>query len=142
MSAWGTAETDAHARCGHCDNCKREPESIERRDVTLQAWQILRVTQAIEQESGRVTVSMLADLVRGVGGGAFGVPSGGRGRGKGRSGNKEKVGLDLEEIAGGKVLLSKEVLSSTILLFPVLIIAYRTYRRRKPSSYIYSCLDT
>ncbi|KAL5514242.1 hypothetical protein ACEPAG_2330 [Sanghuangporus baumii] len=108
MSAWGTAETDAHARCDHCDNCKRPPEAMERRDVTLPAWQILRVSQVIERMSGRVTMGMLADLVRGAGGGSFGAVVGGRGRGKGKGGAKEKIGLDLDEIAGGKVQLGKE----------------------------------
>ncbi|KAL5476913.1 hypothetical protein ACEPAI_3099 [Sanghuangporus weigelae] len=108
MSAWGTAETDAHARCGHCDNCKRPPEAMERRDVTLPAWQILRVSQVIERMSGRVTMGMLADLVRGAGGGSFGAVVGGRGRGKGKGGAKEKIGLDLDEIAGGKVQLGRE----------------------------------
>ncbi|THH10608.1 hypothetical protein EW145_g1208 [Phellinidium pouzarii] len=106
MSAWGTAESDAHARCGHCDNCTRPPESVERRDVTLAAWQILQVTQTIERDGGRVTLGMLADLVRGVGGGAYGVSGGGGKRGKGKA--KEKVELDLGEIAGGKVKLGKD----------------------------------
>lgn len=105
MSAWATTEADAHARCGHCDNCTRPPESIERRDVTLEAWQILQVAQAIERDGGRVTLSMLADLVRGAGGGVYGVGGGKRGKGKA----KEKVGLDLAEIAGGKITLSKDV---------------------------------
>ena len=61
----------------------------------------------MEREGGRVTLGMLADLVRGVGGGAFGVSGGGK-RGKGNA--KEKVELDLEEIAGGKVMLSKDVI--------------------------------
>ena len=105
MSAWATSEADVHARCGHCDNCSRPPENVERRDVTLEAWQILQVAQAIERDGGRVTLSMLADLVRGAGGGAYGVAGGKRGKGKA----KEKVGLDLAEIAGGKIALGKDV---------------------------------
>ena len=70
------------------------------------AWQILKVAEAIERDGGRVTLGMLGDLVRGSGGGSYGVAGGGR-RGKGRG--KEKVGLDLEDIAGGKVKLSKDV---------------------------------
>jgi hypothetical protein len=27
--------------CGHCDNCTRSPNSVERKDVTLAMWQIL-----------------------------------------------------------------------------------------------------
>lgn len=49
---------------------------------------------------------MMADLIRGAGGGSFGIIGDGK-KGKGKS--KEKVGLDLEGIAGGKVALSKDV---------------------------------
>ncbi|KAI5121119.1 hypothetical protein M0805_002791 [Coniferiporia weirii] len=117
MSAWGTAESDAHARCGHCDNCTRPPETVERRDVTLAAWQVLQIAEAIERDRGRVTLGMLADLVRGAGGGAFGVSGGGGKRGKGKA--KEKVGLDLDEIAGGKVALGKD--ETEILLVNLLL---------------------
>lgn len=50
---------------------------------------------------------MLAELARGLGGGAFEVVSGGKGR-KGKK-TKEKLEVDLQEIAGGKVNLSKDV---------------------------------
>lgn len=106
MSAWATSEIGAHDRCGHCDNCTRPPETIERQDVTLAAWRILKVSDWIEHEGGRVTLGMLADLVRGAGGGSFGIASGG---GKGKSRAKEKIGLDLEDISGGKVTLGKDV---------------------------------
>lgn len=107
MSAWSTAETDALAKCGHCDNCVRSPESIEKKDVTLATWQILQVLKHIENDGGRVTLGMLADLVRGAGGGSYGVNNGGKKKGK-QSASKEKVGLDLEEVAGGKVALGKD----------------------------------
>lgn len=87
---------------------------MDRRDVTLPAWQILRVSQIVERMSGRVTMGMLADLVRGAGGGAFGAVVGGRGRGKGKGGSKEKISLDYDEIAGGKVELGKEVRGNLI----------------------------
>ncbi len=106
MSAWGTDEASAVSPCGHCDNCTRPPESICRKDVTLEAWRILRVADTIEQQGGRVTLGMMGDLVRGVGGGSFGVSNGGRG-GNGKS--KEKIGLDLESISNGKTSLSKDV---------------------------------
>ena len=47
---------------------------------------------------------MVADLVRGAGGGTFSV-FGGKGHGK----TKGRADLGLEEIAGGKVMLSKDV---------------------------------
>ena len=113
MSAWATQEADAHARCGHCDNCTRPPETIEQRNVTLQAWQIVKIAEQIARDGGRVTLGMLADLVRGAGGGAFGVAAGGkRGRGKGKTADKEKVNLDLDDVAGGKVALGRDVSAS------------------------------
>lgn len=106
MSSWATSESNALDRCGHCDNCTRSPDSIEHINVTTMAWRILKVTEAIERDSGRVTLGMLGDLVRGSGGGTYGVAGGGK-RGKGKA--KEKVDLDLEAIAGGKVNLTKDV---------------------------------
>ena len=70
----------------------------------------------IDGEGGRVTVGMLADLVRGVGGKAFQVPSGG-GKGRRRKSQGEKVGLDLEGIAGGKISLSKDVSNLAVSTF-------------------------
>ena len=104
INAWSTDGKDSLTRCSHCDNCIRPPEVIERRDVTVQAWQLVRIVEAIAAEGGRVTLGMLADLARGAGGGAFGV---GSRNGKGKS--KEKVGLDLEAICGGKVDMSRDV---------------------------------
>lgn len=106
ISSWATEESNALDRCGHCDNCTRPPESIERKDVTVEAWQILKVAGAVENDGGRVTLGMLGDLVRGAGGGAYGVAAGGR---KGKGNAKEKIGLDLDAIAGGKVTLPKDV---------------------------------
>lgn len=99
MAAWSTDGSENLSRCGHCDNCKRPPESIERKNVVLQAWQIVKVSQIIESEGGRVTLGMLSDLVRGAGGQSFGV---------GGSRSKEKNSLDLEAVASGKVEMNKD----------------------------------
>jgi ATP-dependent DNA helicase Q1 len=104
INAWSTDGKDTLTRCGHCDNCTRPPEAIEQRDVTVQAWQLMKIVEAIAAEGGRVTLGMLADLARGAGGGAFGV---GDRNGKGKP--KEKVGLDLETICRGKVDMSRDV---------------------------------
>lgn len=63
--------------------------------------------QHIENRGGRVTLGMMADLIRGAGGGSFGI-SKGKGR-KGKETLKDKAELDLDEIAGGKVGLNKDV---------------------------------
>ncbi|CAE6407088.1 unnamed protein product [Rhizoctonia solani] len=116
LSSWTTEAGGKLTPCGHCDNCTRPPETVATKDVTLDAWIILRVAQTIDNEGGRVTVGMLADLVRGVGGKAFQVPAGGGGgRGRRRKSQGEKVGLDLEGITGGKASLSKDDAETLII---------------------------
>jgi ATP-dependent DNA helicase Q1 len=73
-------------------------------DVTLQAWQILKIVDAVERQHGSLTLIGLVDLVRGNGGGAFTTSTRGR---KGQS--KEKADLDLDDVAGGKVVLNRDV---------------------------------
>lgn len=85
------------ANCGHCDNCTRLPESVTTKDVTLEAWTILKVAQEARRQNARVTLASLAGLVKG---------SGAIECGKGK--HKEKVHLDLDDIVGGKVELTKE----------------------------------
>lgn len=106
ISAWST-DGSALSRCGHCDNCTRDPDSIERKDVTLETWKVLKVSQTISAEGGRTTLGMLADLIRGAGGGAFDVSSGSRGKSKGQG--KQKSQLDLDSVCHGKVDLRKDV---------------------------------
>ena len=115
FSSWTSSTAGALAACGHCDNCTRSPETVEHRDVTLEAWQILQVVHEVERQGGRVTLGMMTDLIRGAGGGYFSVGGGGR---KGKGTAKEKVGLDLDSIAGGKVALNKDVSSLVHSLNP------------------------
>ncbi|KAB5593590.1 hypothetical protein CTheo_2979 [Ceratobasidium theobromae] len=110
ISSWTTEADGKLEPCGHCDNCTRPPETVCTQDATLDAWIILSVAQTIDSQGGRVTIGMLADLVRGVGAKAFQVPSTGSG-GKNRqrkSVSGEKVGLDLDAVAGGKSTLCRE----------------------------------
>ncbi|KAG5652677.1 hypothetical protein H0H81_004114 [Sphagnurus paluster] len=107
MSAWSTGDSDALAQCGHCDNCTRGPEEVECKDVTVQAWQLVKITQALNNEGANITLNSLAALARGNGGGAYEVTRGGKtGKGKGKA--KEKQTLDLDAIAGGTVDLTKD----------------------------------
>ena len=78
------------------------------RDVSLEAWKILRVLNEVQKASGRVTLATLADLVRGLGGGNFAVASA-KGKGKRQAASGEKGSLDVDDIVGGKVTLNKEV---------------------------------
>ena len=81
----------------------RPPDSIERKDVTLATWQILKVVDAVRTSGGKVTMGMLANLARGLQGGSYEVIQGGR------KGIKGRVNLDLEAIAGGPVYMNKTV---------------------------------
>ena len=104
MSFFRTEEEDANTPCGHCDNCTRAPDTLERlgERTRLAAWRLLRVATDARKE---LTMTQLCDLARGLGSSA----AAGTGKGKGKGRAKEKVTVDLERVAGGKVELSKEV---------------------------------
>ncbi len=111
FSSWATAEEDTLTRCGHCDNCTRPPETLEHLGVRgrVAAWQLLRVVEEAGQE---LTMAQLCDLARGLGGGSAKEKepaAAAKGKGKGRGRGKEKAYVDVHEVAGGKVELSKEV---------------------------------
>lgn len=105
---------DALERCGHCDNCTRPLGDVDQKDVTVEAWQILKIVDSVKRQGGRLTHNGLGDLARGMGGGAFDV---GSGKGKGKT--KEKQTLNLDEIAGGKVGLSRDVGTRCMMLCTV-----------------------
>jgi ATP-dependent DNA helicase Q1 len=110
MSSWTTGDADVLTRCGHCDNCTRSAGDIDRKDVTLEAWQLLKITAAVQQDGVNLTLNMLAGLARGAGGGVYEVShnSGGK-MGKGKAKEKEKLTMDLDDIAGGVVDLTRDV---------------------------------
>lgn len=67
-----------------------------------------RIADHVVSASGRVTISTLADLARGLGGGAFDVVATQGQAGKRKRLASERSKLDLGEV-GGKVTMSKEV---------------------------------
>ena len=75
--------------------------------MTVETWQLLKITDYVTQDGASLTLKMLASLARGSGGSAYEVSRGGKGRGKGKE--KEKVNMDLKAIAGGPVNLTQEV---------------------------------
>ncbi|KIR37776.1 ATP-dependent DNA helicase [Cryptococcus deuterogattii 99/473] len=108
--------------CGICDNCLRPASSISTRDVTLESWKILRIAQEVVKQSGRVTLPNLASLVRGLGGGSFGVVGGGEGKkGRKQKSTGEKAYLDIEEF-GGKVTMSADDVE--VVITHLLLIGY------------------
>ena len=107
MASWTTEESSAMDKCGHCDNCTRPADTVFHKDATLEAWQVLKIAQTVDTEGGRQTIAALSDLARGGAGGSF--EAGGK-----RRMDKEKVQLDYNAIAGGKVALSKDVSHPTL----------------------------
>ncbi|KAG1734011.1 P-loop containing nucleoside triphosphate hydrolase protein [Suillus lakei] len=107
--------TNAMDRCGHCDNCTRPPDSVEHKDATVESWQILKILEAVEGSGGRLTIAGLSDLARGLGGGSFETSGGGK-----RRNTKEKIQIDYDSVAGGKVGLSKDDMESLIVQMLVL----------------------
>ena len=103
ISSWTTEDAGALDPCGHCDNCTRSPNSVERKDVTLATWQILKIVDAVRKTGGKLTLVMLAGLARGLQGGLYEVNQGGRNE------LKKKVKLDLETVAGGPVDMNRPV---------------------------------
>lgn len=71
-----------------------------------------RIATSVYQSEGRVTVAKLADLGRGLGGGNFTSVVTGQGKKRRKAPATENVGLDLEEVCGGKLTISKDVSTS------------------------------
>ncbi|WVR04515.1 hypothetical protein IAU60_001519 [Kwoniella sp. DSM 27419] len=125
-SAWDHADSllsssGATSTCGICDNCWRPPDSIITQDVTVETWKILKVSQMVQREGGRVTLANLADLVRGLGGGSFSVVGGGEGTKGKRKIAGEKAQIDLDDV-GGKVTMSKD--DTEALLTHLVLLGY------------------
>lgn len=82
--------------------CQRDPQSFELVDVSLPAYQALRVITAASAQRGTLTLAQACDLVRGLGGGSFSNTQG-KNKGKGK--------VDVVAEAGAKVALNKDVSS-------------------------------
>jgi hypothetical protein len=65
---------------------------VDHKDVTLEEWQILKACEVVQRSNIRMTIRLLADLVRGAGNGAPSVP-GAKKRGRPR---KKEVNEDNE----------------------------------------------
>ncbi|KAF8488965.1 P-loop containing nucleoside triphosphate hydrolase protein [Russula emetica] len=56
-----------NTRCGHCDNCTRDPTSVIESDVTLDAKRMLKVARDLHSKKIKVTAAQLAEAARGSG---------------------------------------------------------------------------
>jgi ATP-dependent DNA helicase Q1 len=81
--------------------------------VTVEAWKILKISEAVRRSGGRLTLVQLRGLVRGEGACEVTSKEPAKKR-KGKEQDKEK--LDLDAIAGGNVTLTKDVSGSAYSL--------------------------
>jgi hypothetical protein len=56
-----------NTRCGHCDNCTRDPTSVLESDVKLDARRMLTVARDLHSKKIKVTAAQLAEAARGSG---------------------------------------------------------------------------
>jgi len=98
--------------CGICDNCVRDPASIITKDVTLESWKILTVLTEVVRSGGRVTLANLTGLARGLGGGGYAIPAGG----KRKRAEPEKANLDIDELIGEKISMNGDVSAVPVLV--------------------------
>lgn len=82
-------------------------EDIDRRNVTFETWQLLKIADAAIRNGANLTLNTLASLARGSRGGAYEVTTASGKKGKQKMKATEK--LDLELVVGGAVELSKDV---------------------------------
>ncbi|KAF9066900.1 P-loop containing nucleoside triphosphate hydrolase protein [Rhodocollybia butyracea] len=75
------------------------------KDVTLEAWQLLRIIEKAQKTGGNVTLAKVAELARSSGKAIGGTARKGKGK---HGGAKEQVTVDLDAVCGGKVNLKKE----------------------------------
>jgi ATP-dependent DNA helicase Q1 len=76
-------------------------------DVTVDVWKLLKVMEEVDHSGGRITLSALAELARGLGGGSFAIANAPK-RGKGKVVD-DKGFLDVAKLCGAKVALNKDV---------------------------------
>lgn len=94
--------------CSVCDNCQLPIAPV---DVTVDAWKVLQVMQEVYDGGGRITLAALGDLSRGLGGGQYKVVETQQNRKRKRQKlvSKQSGFIDLNEVIGEKVKLSKDV---------------------------------
>ncbi|SPO30564.1 related to RecQ family helicase RecQL1 [Ustilago trichophora] len=107
--------------CGICDNCTGDRRDLLI-DVRKEIYQLLAILQEMCRQGGRITLTSLSDVARGLGGGKFNLDpnltDSGKGKGKGKASmsSSAKAGVvDVQAVAGGKVTLHRDVVDRLIV---------------------------
>ena len=105
--------------CGICDNCtgKRHELLI---DARKEMYQLLAVLAEMCRQGGRITLTSLSDVARGLGGGKFNLDpnltDSAKGKGKSGASSAAKAGVvDIQAVAGGKITLHRDVVDRLIV---------------------------
>ncbi|KAG6865543.1 hypothetical protein C0993_007971, partial [Termitomyces sp. T159_Od127] len=106
-------------------------EEFLRKNVTLEAWQLVKIVKALNENGEATTLKTVADLARRNTKHTVSRKNAGKGK------TKEKYKLDLDQVAGGKVDLTKDEIE--YLLVDLLLLKYleERYQRNKYSTSTY-----
>lgn len=104
--------------CGICDNCTGHHQELLI-DARKEMYQLLAVLAEMNRQGGRITLTSLSDVARGLGGGKFNLDpnspdSGSKGKAKANASNKAGV-VDIQAAAGGRITLHRDVVDRLIV---------------------------
>ncbi|GAC93198.1 hypothetical protein PHSY_000761 [Pseudozyma hubeiensis SY62] len=105
--------------CGICDNCTGERSKLLI-DARNEMWKLLAVLAEMCRQGGRITLTSLSDVARGLGGGKFNLDpnltDSSKAKAKSSSSNATKAGVvDVQAVAGGKITLHRDVVDRLIV---------------------------
>ncbi|KAJ1017873.1 hypothetical protein NDA16_005189 [Ustilago loliicola] len=105
--------------CGICDNCTGQRQNLLI-DARKEMYQLLAMLTEMCRQGGRITLTSLSDVARGLGGGKFNLdpnltdPGNGRAKSSGSSTAKAGV-VDIQTVAGGKITLHRDIVDRLIV---------------------------
>ncbi|CBQ69103.1 related to RecQ family helicase RecQL1 [Sporisorium reilianum SRZ2] len=105
--------------CGICDNCTGNRAALLM-DARKEMYQLLAVLAEMCRQGGRITLTTLSDVARGLGGGKFNLDpnltGAKKGKGKASSSSTAKAGMvDIQAVAGGKITLHRDIVDRLIV---------------------------
>ncbi|GAK66384.1 ATP-dependent DNA helicase [Moesziomyces antarcticus] len=105
--------------CAICDNCREHRQDLVM-DARMQMYQLLAILAEMCRQGGRITLTSLSDVARGLGGGKFNLDpnlSDARaGSSKVSASKSTKAGVvDVTAVAGGKITLHRDMVDRLIV---------------------------
>lgn len=105
--------------CGICDNCTGERQNLLI-DARKEMYQLLAILAEMCRQGGRITLTSLSDVARGLGGGKFkldpNLTDPGKGKARSTGSSTAKAGIvDVQTVAGGKITQHRDVVDRLIV---------------------------